>query len=235
MTQFSERSLDVMKITLFFLLVLNFIPLNSLAMDSDLMVEQAAKRFIIGSHEIDDLTEIHFSDEPTSAEELTALNLYVSQVKELYLSQCEIDDKTIESLPTFPNLNVLSLKGNFLTDDGLEPILKQTALTFLNLYYNIHITVRGISRLLPLGRTINILDLGLTQLKDEGMAMIATHFTNLEDLSVACCGLTDSSLENILSLHKLQRVNIKGNKFSQSALERFLEATKIRNIILQLS
>ena len=202
-------------------------------MDLDLMVGKAAKHLIIGSHEIDDLTEIHFSDELTSAEELVALNPYESHVKELYLSQCEIDNETLESLPKFPNLNVLSLKGNFLTDDGLGPILRQTALTSLSLYYNTHITAAGISMLFPLGRTLNVIDVGLTLLRDEGMSIIATHFTNLEDLNVAGCELTDSSLEKIQILHKLQRVNIKTNKFTQPALERFLEAAIMRNIIVE--
>ncbi len=194
-------------------------------------VERGFKgRFMIGIHEIDDVKEICFSDETTTAEDLVSLGSYSSQVEELYLDRCKVDDEVLASLPIFPNLRKLSLRENFVSDKGFAPILRQTRLTDLDLWYNTYITEEALKNLLPIAKALTVLNVGLTQLKDAGMKVVAANFTNLEDLTVSGCELTDSVLEDILSLPKLRRVNIGSNKFTPSALQEFLQKAQKRGI-----
>ncbi len=104
------------------------------------------------------------------------INSLSDTIEELYLYNTELTDEGLEQIARFQRVKKLSLNGcGYLSGSGLESLLAN------------------------LSEGIEVLDLGLTRLTDEGLEQIA-RFRGLQQLSLGDCrSLSASALESLLA------------------------------------
>jgi len=129
-------------------------------------------------------------------------------VKNLYLSDFEINQSIIDDLSTLTNLELLSMRTRFADGVNLEPLksLKLKKLIFSN--DDLYMTTKkyldpSVAKYIE---TLKILEVDSYALSQETIDEIATH-TNLKELNLINCGydenVTIDAFKNLVSLESL--------------------------------
>jgi len=136
-------------------------------------------------------------------------------------------DKVLALTTQFEGLRHLDLRGDGITDAGLEEHLaKLTSLSKLHLESNT-ITTAGLSHLQKL-KSLEVLHLSGDHITDAGMPHVA-KITNLWQLHLDC-PLTDDGLSHLSHMSQLRELSIKGRFTNRglSYLQRLKELTHLR-------
>ena len=118
----------------------------------------------------------------------------LSQVRRLWLSDCNVADVGLEHLSGLTHLHELDLSGTFITDAGLPHLIALTRLESLRLR-NTRITDVGAQELKGLTR-LQILDLRWTYVTDAGLVPIK-ELTNLKELWLSDSKVTDAGVNEL--------------------------------------
>jgi hypothetical protein len=141
-------------------------------------------------------------------------------------------DDLVMVLRTQPGIKTLQLGGPTLTDKGLESLADLTGVRELILWWATEITDAGVAQLSRL-RRLQLLDISLSRLTDEGVRSLAM-LPELEELSIQG-KFTDKSLLYLSRAGHLKSLRLRGGEceFGDEGL-RHLEGLKdLRSLVLQ--
>lgn len=132
----------------------------------------------------------------------------MSSLQSLALHDCNsITNNGMTALGGLRHLSSLSLRGcRKITNNGLEVLQANSALTSLNLHGCKRISDKGLSAVSNL--PLKALSLGLTRVKDEGMAYLA-RLTQLTELHCTNEELTDEGIHHLSSLTDLNTLALR--------------------------
>lgn len=140
-------------------------------------------------------------------------------IKGLDLAQTYLDNGGLKILSSM-DLQFLDISSNRFDDEGMAYIASLNSLRELNIGSN-KVTSAGIQILIRLNN-LKILRSRCTYLEDNGIQVLS-ECKGLEELDVEACGLTDLSLEHLLTLPSLNFLNISNNrKITSEGIHRFL-------------
>ncbi len=196
-----------------------------------------------GLQQVARLTELRLlglAGTPVSEKGLAALSP-LKHLAALDLEVCEnVGDAAGEPLGQLSGLRALVLKKTGfepqrLTDAGLAPLSRLTALELLDLYGN-KITDTGLAALAPL-TALRTLDLSLTPTSDAGLVHLR-GLTRLEQVDLlysegfAGPRITDAGLETLLVWKDLRSLNLTGAKLTDAAGVRLSALGKLTTLRL---
>ncbi|KAF6253528.1 hypothetical protein COO60DRAFT_408782 [Scenedesmus sp. NREL 46B-D3] len=132
----------------------------------------------------------------------------MSSLQSLALHDCNsITNNGMTALGGLRHLSSLSLRGcRKITNNGLEVLQANSSLTSLNLHGCKRISDKGLSAVSNL--PLKALSLGLTRVKDEGMAYLA-RLTQLTELHCTNEELTDEGIHHLSSLTDLNTLALR--------------------------
>eukprot|EP00878_Enallax_costatus_P003223 GHUV01003426.1.p1 GENE.GHUV01003426.1~~GHUV01003426.1.p1 ORF type:complete len:738 (+),score=210.60 GHUV01003426.1:346-2559(+) len=132
----------------------------------------------------------------------------MSSLQSLALHDCNsITNNGMQALSELRHLSSLSLRGcRKITNNGLEVLQANSALTSLNLHGCKRISDKGLNAVSNL--PLRALSLGLTRVKDEGMAYLA-RLTQLTELHCTNEELTDEGIHHLSSLTDLNTLALR--------------------------
>jgi Leucine-rich repeat (LRR) protein len=162
---------------------------------------------------------------------LTELNACPNIICDLDVSDNFLDNCALRLISAFGELRKLNLANNVFDDDGLRSLEPLSKITDLNLYHT-KITATGIPKLSSL-KELAILDVSCTLMGTSGIIAIQKIFPRLHTLYVRGCTLEDQSLEHILTMPNLKKVDISSNRsLSSSAVQEFRKKSLEKGLVV---
>jgi beta-lactamase regulating signal transducer with metallopeptidase domain len=162
----------------------------------------------------------------------------IRSLKELLVVECGMMDADIAPLAICTRLTSLSLRGNAITDNGLDSIVKLKNLEVLDLGNSssvgsqMQITDRGLAKLAALTR-LKHLNLSSTRLPlgftDKGLSHLS-EFPDLESFDVSGFGLSDEALVHMGRCTNLRRLGLHHGGFSDKGMKEIRKLTKLKSI-----
>jgi Leucine-rich repeat (LRR) protein len=143
-------------------------------------------------------------------------NLEHTNIADLNISWCKLDDSVIPILSSMVGLQSLNLSGNPIRGDGFEKWTREMRLVDLDLSY----TAIADSQLKHLSQldSLEYLTLDGTTVTLEGVEAIAS-LPNLKYLSIGNTKVNDDAVEVLSKLPSLTSLVIGNGQFSEKALE----------------
>ena len=161
----------------------------------------------------------------------------------VFLEGTSIDISRIKSLKKFKGIELISLKGEKVTDDILEEVAKIPGLKGIGIFdSNIsddglkhladckslerigiskpRITDIGVSYLAKLTRLKDLDIVGAKQVTDQSIAELTSKCAFLESLNLFGTGITDQSLKNIEKLPSLKFLAVYETKVTKTQVEK---------------
>jgi len=145
----------------------------------------------------------------------------MSGLQVLWLANCKITDEGLSRLTAIKNLRELSLENTQITDDGLHVLSRARSLVALNLR-GCKVTAAGLVHLRE-SKTLNDLILGGDQFDDRALNVLR-ELKHIELLDLRDCPITDEILPTLLSLPKLEILNLRPDQLSIAAVQQLQAA-----------
>lgn len=133
-----------------------------------------------------------------------------------------ITDIGITTLQQFPELKVLHLGGASITDAGLTHFRHFKKLTVLGFSGIAELTDDGLIQIAAL-KNLRVLDLAVTGAGDKTARTLSEN-TNLNELNLAYCPITDQGLDYLQAIKGLRFLNVMHTSVSREAIQRFRSA-----------
>jgi Leucine-rich repeat (LRR) protein len=130
-------------------------------------------------------------------------------------------DTEMEWLEGLPNLQLLSLGGNTMTDAGLRHLDGLTQLRLLSLGFT-RVSDAGLQHLERLTR-LQVLSLSETNITDSGLQHLR-GLTRLETLYLEHTQITDTGLETLKRLTRLQHLELGSTKVTDEGVKHLQQA-----------
>mgnify|MGYP001336918556 FL=1 len=139
----------------------------------------------------------------------------------------------VATLATIPAIDTILVKE--LQDSGFHIWRIAQNSDLLRIVYvkfgDSKFTNEDLIKLKPLKSNIAWLDIGGSQITDEGMMHLST-FHNLERIHLENTGITDNGIESLISLNKLTYLNLHGTKITNSSLEQIGEIQSLKSLYI---
>ncbi len=143
----------------------------------------------------------------------------IDTVKKLHLSECGLIDIQVKLLRGMPELRMLNLGLNPITDDCLPSLALFQQLRELHLFHT-QICGKTLPSLTHL--PLEVLTLEGTS-ADDSVAGSLSQMHELRELDLAATGLTDEGLRQISGLGRLRELNISMTACTFSGMDQFME------------
>jgi Leucine-rich repeat (LRR) protein len=138
-----------------------------------------------------------------------------SDVRRIYLRNCDINDISLKRLEGLTQLQYLSLEGSKIKGDGLEVLKSLPALKSLSLN-GTRITDESLKHLHSI-KNLTILLLNDTDVSDDGTTTLAL-LPRLEWLYLNRTKVTDASMKKLGNLRDLRFLSLLGTSVSDSGV-----------------
>lgn len=178
---------------------------------------------------------------------------HLRSLTRLDLSFSNVDDTTVRSLSQIKTLRDLDLSHTNVTSGGLATIGVQErleSLAVLGLSMDaqaframgsdrlrfLWIDGRGVDERIAAQiarfKNLELLSAIGTHLDDSGIALIASNYPRLRDLSLSGSRITDQSLETLARLRSLNRLDLSRTRISDAAVPYLLKMSELRLVDL---
>ncbi|MDO5554208.1 MAG: hypothetical protein Q4G68_10650 [Planctomycetia bacterium] len=160
-------------------------------------------------------------------------------LKKLRLSGIKEKDQIASALTlaaSLPQLTELDLSRSALNDELLTRVDWVRAfpkLAKLNLY-DVPISDRAVTTLLPLAKRLNWLNLDATLISDACMPQLVT-FQNLQFLHLGRTSITNASVEYLAGFKKMQTLHVTRTKMNQEGFDKLQQQLPECNVICVVS
>lgn len=135
----------------------------------------------------------------------TPLASSLENLTALSLAYCQkVNDQSADHLGTWNSLRALNINGTMISGVGLGKLSVLTQLQHLSAGH-------------------------CCLIKDEGASQLKT-LSSLKQLDLTACNLTDQSLEFLTHLHQLQALNISGNLFTNSGVNKLSRLKRLNSL-----
>jgi len=172
-------------------------------------------RQIVGEGFFQNAESISLGHQPLTAEQLAPLR-QLPDVRQLFLTDCEIGDEHLAHLAPLQKLTELGLHNNKLTDAGLAHLAGLTQLKTASLTKN-QIGGAGLANLN--GMTgLKQLFLQDNPITDEGLVHLG-KIESLEMLVLAGTQITDDGLKHLAGLKNLKYLGLTRTKITRPAID----------------
>lgn len=175
--------------------------------------------------------DMDLAEQADIEKKLTKLQTHASLISCLDVSDNFLDNSTLKLLSPFIGLRKLNLANNRFDDNGLKAIGLLSKITDLSLYHN-KITANAI-RMLENLKELTTLDVSCTLMGASGMKAIQETFPYLISLQIRGCELDDQSLEHVLAMSNLKKIDISSNRFlSSNAVQAFNKKAAEKGLVV---
>jgi hypothetical protein len=148
----------------------------------------------------------------------------------LYVNDAGLVDEDLGRLKNLLNLTWLSLKGNKLTDSGLECLKILTKLGFLDITAT-HATDVFLGTITKSYKVLQILELAGTQVTDEGFRSIG-ELVFLHDLNLGDTAVTDKCADFLVKLPELDTLVLSRTAIGDGLMRKIANKTKMARLYL---
>lgn len=153
-------------------------------------------------------------------------------IKGFMFNQTPLAKDELQLIGSRDDLELLSVLSCGLRRGDLKHFTSLNALQELDISHN-NFTPEDLKDLSCLSN-LNVFHCSGIFLEDSGMQFLSKKLSCVKDLNVSACQLSDYSLGLLLTLPRLEKVFLSGNKFSKKEMRLFNKEAQRKNIIVVL-